>query len=646
MSNSDTQETLDARSSKSTHGRDEADRRYLLVIEGSSSSLCPLPQEGEVLIGRAATADVRVQDASVSRHHARVTVTAETARIADQDSHNGVKVNGVKVEGAHPLRTGDVVTLGDVVLVFHGGTRTSRPLLDANALRDRLDEELERVLDYERSVSVVALELGPSTVAPPDLLRAASGALRGMDVLAREGPNLLVAMLPELLRDEVEPFVQHLLEALLPLAPDVRAGVATAPRDGLDSEALVSTARAAALSAPMGGLSLSGPRLYQLELGERAVVVADAAMVRTFELLRRLAASPLTVLIQGETGSGKENAAWAIHHWSPRADRPFVAFNCATLQESLAESTLFGHEKGAFTGAATARAGLFEQAGGGTLFLDEVAELSLPVQAKLLRALDQKVITRVGDSRERPVDVRIVAATHRRLSEEVKAGRFREDLYFRLSTAVALLPPLRERPRELPLLANTFLAEACTRLGRPSLELSAAAMGLLRGHRWPGNVRELKNAMEFTAATAHGPIVEPSCLPESLQGQGTPISEASSSSAEASSSSAEASSSSAEASSSSAKASSAKASSAGASSSSAEPAAPRLEPASSPSSSRRQRLSDELRALERQRMMEALEETSGVQARAARLIGMPLRTFALKYKQFGLAASRHREPPG
>ncbi|WP_163863093.1 sigma 54-interacting transcriptional regulator [Myxococcus eversor] len=625
MSTPDSLETLDARSSRSTPGPDDADRRYLLVIDGSSSSLCPLPQEGEVLIGRAATADVRVQDASVSRHHARVMVTAESARIADQDSHNGVKVNGLKVEGAHPLRTGDVVTLGDVVLVFHGGTRSSRPLLDANALRNRLGEELERVLDYERSVSVVALELGPSTVAPPELHRAASGALRGMDVLAREAPNLLVAMLPELLRDEVEPFVQHLLEALLPLAPGLRVGVATAPQDGLDAEALVSTARAAALTAPVGGLSLSGPRLYRLELGERAVVVADTAMVRTFELLRRLAASPLTVLIQGETGSGKENAAWAIHHWSPRADKPFVAFNCATLQESLAESTLFGHEKGSFTGATTTRAGLFEQAGGGTLFLDEVAELSLPVQAKLLRALDQKVITRVGDSRERPVDVRIVAATHRRLSEEVKAGHFREDLYFRLSTAVALLPPLRERPRELPLLASTFLAEACARLNRPALELSAAAMGLLRGHRWPGNVRELKNAMEFTAATAHGPIVDPSCLPESLRGQDTPAPEASAPISEVSTPSIEA------------------------STHSAEADAPRTEPTHeerSASRAPRQRLADELRALERQRMVEALEETSGVQARAARLIGMPMRTFALKYKQYGLATSRHREPPG
>ncbi|MCY1017151.1 sigma 54-interacting transcriptional regulator [Pyxidicoccus sp. MSG2] len=592
MSTPDAKETLDAHQPDSPPEKEAAERLYLLVFEGDSSSLCPLPREGEILIGRGSTADLRVQDASVSRHHARVSVTDGVARIADLDSHNGVKVNGVRVEGAQPLRNGDVVELGDVTLVLNceARPRATPPLLDANALQSRLADELERVVRYERSVGVVALELGPFTASLAELVRAASGGgLRRMDVVGQQGPGQLVILLPELTRDEVEDSARHLVEALLPLVPGARAGLATAPRDGMDADALLSAARAAALAAPTGGVGVSGPNLYRLELGERSVIVADAAMVRIYEQLRRLASSSIAVLIHGETGSGKENAAWAVHHWSKRASGPFLAVNCATLVEALAESTLFGHERGAFSGAATSQAGLFEQASGGTLFLDEVAELSLPVQAKLLRALDQKRITRLGDTRERPVDVRIVAATHQSLADAVKAGRFREDLFFRLSTAVVLLRPLRSRPREVPLLARAFLEEACAREGRPPLDISAAAMELLCAYHWEGNVRVLKGVMERAAAMADGPVLEPSHLPDALQRQEPDD---------------------------------------------AEPPSPPKAP-EAPRTFRP--IAEELREVERQRMLEALEATGGVQKHAARLIGMPLRTFALKYKQYGLS---------
>ncbi|QSQ28390.1 sigma 54-interacting transcriptional regulator [Pyxidicoccus parkwayensis] len=569
------------------------------MFEGDSSSLRPLPRHGDLVIGRGSTADLRVQDASVSRHHARVSVTEGVARIIDLESHNGVRVNGVRVEGAQPLRNGDVVMLGDVTLVLNceARPRATHPLLDVNAFHSRLADELERVVRYERTVGVVALELGPFTAPLADLVLAAShGGLRRMDVVGQQGPGQLVILLPELTRDEAEDSARQLVETLRPFAPEARAGLATAPRDGMDADALISAARTAALSAPTGSVSLSGPNLYRLELGERTVIVADAAMVRIYEQLRRLASSSLAVLIHGETGTGKENAAWAVHHWSRRAQGPFLAVNCATLVEALAESTLFGHERGAFSGAASTQAGLFEKAHGGTLFLDEVAELSLAVQAKLLRALDQKRITRLGDSRERPVDVRIVAATHRLLANEVKAGRFREDLFFRLSTAVVLLPPLRNRPREIPLLARAFLEEACARDGRPPLDISAAAMELLCAFHWEGNVRQLKGVMDRAAAMADGPVLEPSHLPDSLQWQ---------------------------------------------ESDDAEPSAPRKEAEpetrASPAPRTFRPIAEELRELERQRMQEALEATGGVQKHAARLIGMPLRTFALKYKQYSLS---------
>ncbi|WP_395811758.1 sigma 54-interacting transcriptional regulator [Archangium minus] len=592
----DLMKTEDARHTASRASPVAVERRYLLVLDGGSSALCPLPRSGSLLVGRLPTADIRVEDPSVSRQHARVLVEEGEVRIADLGSHNGVRLNGERVVGTQRLWSGDVVTLGHVTLVFHCGDRALplRPMLDTTALRARLAEEVERVVSYERVVSVVAVELGASSIAVPELVHIAGKALRLMDLVGQVGTSLVVVM-PELGGEEAGIAAQHLLEELRPRVPEVRAGLATVPRDGLNADALLSAARAAALVAPAGTLQDSGPSLYRLPLGERAVIVADAAMVGLFELLRRLASSPLPVLIHGETGAGKENAAWAVHHWSPRSGGPFVALNCAALPESLVESELFGYERGAFSGADKPRAGLFERASGGTLFLDEVAELSLAVQAKLLRALDQKRITRLGGSREQEVDLRIVAATHRVLADEVKEGRFRQDLFFRLSTAVVILPPLRERPRELPLLAQAFLEEACSRAGRPLLQLSAAAMGVLGAHTWPGNVRELKNAMEYVAATAPGPIIEPSHLPASLSQPVSPAPPAS------------------------------------------EPAAPPSVGGGEPASRTFRPLAEEVRELERQRMVEALEATGGVQTRAAQLIGMPLRTFSFKLRQYKLS---------
>ncbi|WP_244219766.1 sigma 54-interacting transcriptional regulator [Corallococcus interemptor] len=573
-----------------------ADRLYLLLVQGNTSTLVPLPREGSVVIGRAAGADVLVEDASVSRQHARVGVAEGEAFIADLGSHNGVRVNGERVQGTRPLDGGDVVTLGNVTLVFHRGERPlpERRALEAEGLRARLSEELDRVRGSGLAVSVLALEVESARVPQGELVRALHGALRLMDGVGQVGGTLMVLM-PDLAGEEAEAAAAHLVSVLSPLAGRVRGGLASAPGDGMQTDALLGAAKAAALAAEAGGTRVSGPSMYRLALGERSVVVADAALTRLFELLRRLAASPLPVLIHGETGAGKENAAWAVHHWSPRSAQPFVPLNCAALPESLVEAELFGHERGAFSGADRARAGLLERASGGTLFLDEVAELSLPIQAKLLRALDQQVITRLGDSRERPVDLRVVAATHRVLADEVKAGRFRQDLFFRLSAAVVMLPPLRDRPRELPLLARAFLEDACARAGRPPLHLSAATMEVLGAHAWPGNVRELKNTVEYAVATSPGPVVEPSHLPESLRAEPEPEAE------------------------------------------------PRTEGrAETPRTF--QNLAEELRTLERQRMMEALEATGGVQTRAAQLIGMPLRTFAFKLKQHRIVPSRGRGP--
>jgi transcriptional regulator with AAA-type ATPase domain len=244
-----------------------------------------------------------------------------------------------------------------------------------------------------------------------------------------------------------------------------------------------------------------------LELGQRSVLIADPMMLHVYSQLERLAQSDLSVLIVGETGTGKDLAASGVHFWSRRRDRTLVSINCAALPEGLAESELFGYQRGAFSGALRDKPGLFEAASGGTIFLDEIGDLSLGVQAKLLRVLESREVTRLGAVDAHKVDIRVVAATHRDLAADVSAGRFRQDLYYRITAAIVNLPPLRMRHRELPLLAARFLDEACQSLGRSPLSLSDEATDRLRAHPWPGNVRELRNLMDYVAATvAVGPV--------------------------------------------------------------------------------------------------------------------------------------------
>jgi Nif-specific regulatory protein len=232
------------------------------------------------------------------------------------------------------------------------------------------------------------------------------------------------------------------------------------------------------------------------------IVGTGPAMAEVFRLMESAAASPITVLIEGETGTGKELVARAIHRESARADGPFLAVNCAAFQESLLESELFGHRRGAFTGAVQDRRGLFEAAERGTIFLDEVGEMPGAMQAKLLRVLEQGEIVPVGDTRTRKVDVRVVSATNRDLAAEVAERRFREDLYYRLVAFPIRLPPLRERGEDVPLLAQGFMAAAGERHHKRMAGIDPAAMERLVCHDWPGNVRELRNEIERAVALA------------------------------------------------------------------------------------------------------------------------------------------------
>ena len=246
--------------------------------------------------------------------------------------------------------------------------------------------------------------------------------------------------------------------------------------------------------------------------GVDRIIANGPAMTAIRDTIGRLAATDLPVLVLGESGSGKEVCAQALHESGPRASQPFVAVNCAALTETLLESELFGHEKGAFTDAHATRPGKFELAEGGTLFLDEIGDMSLGGQAKLLRVLEQKVVTRVGGSSAIPVDVRIVAATNAKLPDRIRDGEFREDLYYRLAVVTIDLPPLRDRPDDVIPLAKHFLGQFAAHAGRESLQLSEAATRKLKGHHWPGNVRELRNLMERVAFLAGSREVQPDDL--------------------------------------------------------------------------------------------------------------------------------------
>jgi two-component system response regulator PilR (NtrC family) len=314
------------------------------------------------------------------------------------------------------------------------------------------------------------------------------------------------------------------------------------------------------------------------------IIGRSSRMQSVFQLIEKVAKTPSTVLIQGESGTGKELIARAIHYNSNRASGRFLSINCGALPETLLESELFGHERGAFTGAVREKPGLFQEAAGGTLFLDEIGEMSLAMQVKLLRGLQEKVVRKVGGTREEPVDVRIITATNRNLKEKVAEGSMREDLFYRINVIPIELPPLRHRREDIPLLVNHFVDKYARATGTDGKRFSVEAMKLLEAYEWPGNVRELENVVERTLALCTGAAVTSADLPGYLRSESTtqPI-------------------------------------------------------VSLPEEGLDlERLLDDLRA---QLMGEALERADGVQTRAAELLGMTFRSFRYYARKAGLVGA-------
>ncbi|HEU5058731.1 MAG TPA: sigma 54-interacting transcriptional regulator [Kofleriaceae bacterium] len=497
--------------------------RVRLVIhadgEEAWTRILELPDGGEVTIGRSRIATISIDSELVSRSHSRISRRAGELTVEDLGSRNGTRVNGARIAGPTVLRSGDEVDVGGAATILvNVTTRLPRlPSLASTAeLDERLEAEVERGIAYHRSFALAMMRLeGVEAEVDAAFHRIAERARR-MDVIADYGPDEIAILLPELDRAAARARAAELVELAGGAADsiNVRVGLALFPDHGGSAGRLLSSARAAlaAARAAAAGPVIASPDEALADTGEP--VVADPQMRKVFELVRRVADTSMPVLIRGETGVGKEIVSAAIHRASARRDRPYLRLNCACLTETLIESELFGHEKGAFTGADQRKTGYFEAADRGTLFLDEIGEITPAVQVKLLRVLEERTLTRVGGTKEIKVDVRIVCATNRDLEAAVKAGTFRADLYFRISAFSVLVPPLRDRAAEIPLLARHFAAQAARALGVGAPDIAPAALTLLESYGWPGNVRELRNAMERAVAIQDRGVIGPEHLPE------------------------------------------------------------------------------------------------------------------------------------
>ncbi len=515
-------------------------------------------------IGRGDHCDLVLDDTKVSRQHARFAQEADGWAVTDLESTHGTLLNAERIT-RHALADGDQIQVGQTVLVFHEGEVPSDVLREvptadhsgaphgadarlrifydlAGAMAELVDSEalLQKLLDGV--IHVLAAERGAVALCEPGGLRMigrARAVASRLDIAApgpgeralRPEPRLVIAR-------EVQAATLSRKSAVLVQEPkrggtlarqQVRTAMA-APLlvrdrvlgllyvDDRGNAARFSDADLVFLSAlgRVCAAALDGAERLQCAAAEaeaarresRKLVGKCAAMMELRSMLRKIAVANAHIVIHGETGTGKELVALEIHTHSTRAERPFVAVNCAALPRDLVESQLFGHKKGAFTGATEDRNGLFALAHRGTLFLDEIGELATDAQAKVLRAIQEGEVLPVGASHVTRVDIRILTASHKDLRQEVQAGRFRKDLYYRLSVVEVTVPPLRERGDDIALLAREHLAREAKKLLKPLVGFSTEALEAILGHSWPGNVRELHNEVERAVILADGPLVE------------------------------------------------------------------------------------------------------------------------------------------
>ncbi len=557
-------------------GRSALDSR-VVVVSGPSKGTVVRFTGDQLSVGRDSGNNLCLRDRAVSRRHFAISKTDAAFHLIDLESHNGTFVNGIPVR-RKLLTHGDTVRVGRCELVFlitedeglalepvqfkdeddadklltttnvrayspvSQGTDVGRMARDLNALF-KIANTINSIRDLEplqqRLLQLIG-EVIPADTGAIVILRHADEepisscvwernptATPRMDIRREIVQRALWERSPILSRpsEDSNPSEEILCVPLVGVERTVGVLYMAARSKGHKFEDVhvhflssVAGIAAVTLENVLATEALrSENRRLQAELDLQDVIIGESkAMHQVENFIARVAKSDSTVLIRGESGTGKELVARAIHRNSPRAEKPFVAINCAAIPEALLESELFGHEKGSFTGAIATKKGRLEIAEGGTVFLDEIGELAPMLQAKLLRALQQHEFERVGGTRTMKLDARVIAATNKNLDDAIKANQFRQDLYYRLNVVSVVVPPLRERPDDIPLLAMYFSSKYSERCKRPLKGISSAARALLMSYSWPGNVRELENAVEHAIVLGTGEEILPDDLPEAL----------------------------------------------------------------------------------------------------------------------------------
>jgi two-component system, NtrC family, response regulator AtoC len=469
-----------------------------------------VPSVGEVSLGRGA--DIVVSHDSISRQHLSLRF-GPSVDVSDLGSTNETTLFGTPLS-PHvwvPVQPGDLLVVGGEALVMlHDGEARSVPKRrSGQASLDELAKSVDRGVQIAICTRISTPNVNgqrPATASAnkANWLNVLAGALLARDELIVLGDNEAALVLVDRTIEQAELAARTLEEHLLSIH------AATTIRLGGQAPSSVDVVRRDARFADEVALRATMRRAWP--------VVRGPAMTTLYGLVDEVAPTRVNVLVLGETGVGKDVIARTLHERSPRARSPFVSLNCSAVPENLLESELFGYERGAFTGAVTAKPGLLETAEGGTVFLDEVGEMPLATQAKLLRVLEDRTVRRVGALKPNPIDVRVIAATNRDLPREISEGRFRADLFYRLNGLSLVIPPLRERRDEIgPLIAH-FLASASETLGRPTPQLSDKARACLDGYAWPGNIRELRNVIERVVLLARGGTISAELLPPEIAG--------------------------------------------------------------------------------------------------------------------------------
>jgi DNA-binding NtrC family response regulator len=497
----------------------------LLIYHREGVEVVRLEEERPVVVGRADPADVKIPTQTLSRRHAQFTLRDGVVTVEDLESTNGTDLNGERITEKNRLEPQDEVTMGGVRIRLHVLQRrqpTNVDLCSHDQFATILSDEVTRAESFNRTLALIVV-LQPRSREDREWYAKARDLLRPVDRMGQYGPNMVEICLPEMIEERA----MQVAKAIAAIKPEgLLVGVALYPEAASSAEELLEAARSAARQAdarqPVRMATHIGSRRVEIsrgmsDAGDLAPIVRSPVMRQVYDTVERLAKAAIPVLITGETGTGKEVLARAIHEQGSRRSKPMRCINCGAIPADLIESVLFGHEKGAFTGASERAEGVFEAADGGTVLLDEIGELSHAAQAALLRVLETKKVTRVGSNKEIEVDVRILAATHRNLEKMCEAGGFRLDLLYRLNAMTLRTPPLRERPEEIVPLAESFVAQANRANDSHVRGIDPDALGMLCRYSWPGNVREVKNVIDRAVVIAQSDTITTEDLPERVR---------------------------------------------------------------------------------------------------------------------------------